>query len=175
MGFITSICATQTQIFTSGNDHQVRSWSFDDGRLIREYNDHKGAVYGIRISSGGEELGQESSSEASSGRRRVRFVTFSADCTARLWSATRSTSLQTFSGHSGPVTCVALDEKRHLLYTGSSDGRIASWLVETGQNIHWFEGHSAPIIDLLVSRYIACYKTLSYFSTEQSFNANFSI
>ncbi|KAM7538040.1 hypothetical protein Aperf_G00000059523 [Anoplocephala perfoliata] len=151
MGSITSICATRTQIFTSANDNQVRCWSLEDGSLIREYNDHKGAVYGIRICTGDDELAPRGSTEASGGRRRVHFVTFSADFTARLWSATRSSSLQTFGGHTGPVTCVAMDEKRHFLYTGSSDGRIASWLMETGQRIHWFEGHTAPIIDLLIS------------------------
>lgn len=116
------------------------------------YTGHKGAVYGIRFSTAAKEsVNQVNATETSAGRRRFRFVTFSADCTARLWSATRSTSLQTFSGHSGPITCVAIDEERHYLYTGSSDGRIASWLMETGQRIHWFEGHSAPIINLLVS------------------------
>nr|CDS28887.1 WD repeat containing protein 86 [Hymenolepis microstoma] len=151
-GCITSICVTQTQIFTSANDHQVHCWSLEDGTPIREYTGHKGTVYGIRISTGANEsINQENSMDASAGRRRVRFVTFSADCTARLWSTTRSTSLQTFRGHSGPVTCVAVDEERHYLYTGSSDGRVGSWLMETGERIHWFEGHSAPIINLLVS------------------------
>ncbi|VDN96167.1 unnamed protein product [Rodentolepis nana] len=151
-GCITSICVTKTQIFTSANDLLVHCWSLEDGSPIREYTGHKGAVYGIRISTGANEsINQEKSTDASAGRRRVRFVTFSADCTARLWGATKSTCLQTFRGHSGPVTCVAVDEERHYLYTGSSDGRVASWLLETGQRIHWFEGHSAPIIYLLIS------------------------
>ncbi|EUB60664.1 WD repeat-containing protein 86 [Echinococcus granulosus] len=152
MGSITSICVTRTQIFTSGNESLVYCWSLEDGTQIRQFEGHKGAVYGILITAGRRDFNTTlEETEPTAGRRRVRFVTFSADCTARLWSATRSTSLQTFAGHTGPVTCVALDQNHHYLYTGSSEGRIASWLIETGQRIHWFEGHTAPIIDLIVS------------------------
>lgn len=151
-GSITSICVAQTQIFTSGNESLVYCWSLEDGTQIRQFEGHKGAVYGIRLTAGSGDLNMTAEgTEATVGRRRVRFVTFSADCTVRLWNATRSTNLQTFVGHTGPVTCVALDQDQHYLYSGSSDGRIASWLIETGQRIHWFEGHAAPIIDLIVS------------------------
>ncbi|KAL5111039.1 WD repeat-containing protein 86 [Taenia crassiceps] len=137
-GSITSICVTRTQIFTSANESLVYCWSLEDGARIRQFKGHKGAVYGIHITAGSEDFNTTSEkAEVTVGRRRVRFVTFSADCTVRQWNATRSTSLQTFVGHTGPVTCIALDQDQHYLYTGSSDGRIASWLIEAGQRIHW--------------------------------------
>ena len=102
-------------------------------------------MYGIHLVTGGDEINE--------GRRCSRFVTHSTDCTAQMWNVTRSTSIRVFRGHTGPVTCVALDCNNHYLYTGSSDGRIASWLMETGQRIHWFEGHTAPVIDLFVSNF----------------------
>ena len=145
-GAITAISTTPTQILTSGNDGLICCWSLEDGTKIREFHEHKGAVYGIRLTmAGGEEIG-----DSSAGRRRMRFVTYSTDCTARLWNITRSTSLQVSRGHTGPVTCIAMDAGSHYLFTGSTDGRIASWLMETGQRIHWFEGHTAPVIDLIV-------------------------
>ncbi|VDL90605.1 unnamed protein product [Schistocephalus solidus] len=169
-GPVTQIVATPFLIFSTSSNSVIHAWSFDSGRLVRDFVGHTGMVYGLHLTGADAEddpqQGQlpsksvvdENETKNTPARapitgaikRRMRLISYSDDCTAKFWAVTKGNCLQTFCGHCGPITCVAVDTNAHCLYTGSIDGTVGQWLLETGQLIHWFKGHTGPIISLTV-------------------------
>jgi len=78
------------------------------------------------------------------------LISGSTDCTARSWSFERGRTLHTFSGHTGPVTCLGIDNEAKVLVTGSTDGSVRSWDIKLGSAIRVFEAHSMPVVCMTV-------------------------
>jgi WD40 repeat protein len=79
------------------------------------------------------------------------IITGSLDTFAKSWSFESGECIYTFSGHTGAITCLAIDEIGRLLFTGSSDHTIRSWDIFRGYPLKVFEGHQTTIISLVVS------------------------
>ncbi|KAL7064114.1 hypothetical protein AAHC03_05148 [Spirometra sp. Aus1] len=169
-GPMTQIVATPSLIFSTSSESLIHAWNFDSGCLVRDFSGHTGILYGLHLvgcnvdrepdqgqlpfrGSADEKVTKPTTRRVpavSVAKRRLRLISYSDDCTAKLWAVTKGTCLQTFAGHNGPITCVAVDANDHCLYTGSVDCTVGQWLLETGQLIHWFKGHSGPVISLTV-------------------------
>lgn len=96
---------------------------------------HGGPVRGLAITPGGE-----------------RALTASFDYAAMVWDleARPPQAAQRLLGHDGPVNdAVFMPGGRAL--TGSDDGTLALWDLETGEMLRRFEGHAAKVVDVAVS------------------------
>jgi len=78
------------------------------------------------------------------------LISGSTDCTARSWSFDKGRTLQVFSGHTGPVTCLGIDVDSKVLLTGSTDGSVRSWDIKSGSAIRVFEAHTMPVVCMTV-------------------------
>ena len=95
---------------------------------------------------------RSSSTRPPSARLKISdiLITGSTDCTARAWSFDKGCTLQTFSGHTGPVTCLGVDAGAKVLITGSTDGSVRSWDIKSGSAIRVFEAHTMPVVCMTV-------------------------
>lgn len=50
-----------------------------------------------------------------------------------------------YSGHNGPVNALAYSSHYHRIFSGSNDGTIRVWSMETGECVSVFEGHENPV------------------------------
>src|ERR1051326_3653285 len=55
------------------------------------------------------------------------------------------------AGHSSSVNAVAFSPDRKTLASGSDDGTILLWDLETGSQLRAFAGHAAPVMSVLFS------------------------
>lgn len=68
------------------------------------------------------------------------FATASFDHTVKLWDARTGRAARTFTGHPGPVWCVAFSPDGQLL-AGGGDGGVRVWETATGRQLHTFNDH----------------------------------
>ena len=78
------------------------------------------------------------------------IITGSLDSLAKSWSVGTGKCIHTFSGHTGPVTCITSDLRKEILFTGSSDHSIRSWDIASGQLLRVFSGHHTTVLSLTV-------------------------
>src|SRR5262249_37631910 len=69
-----------------------------------------------------------------------RIVTSGKDGTVRLWDVETGKEIRQFTGHEGPVRCLALSPDGKRLLTGGQDKTLRLWDVETGKQIRQLEG-----------------------------------
>jgi eukaryotic-like serine/threonine-protein kinase len=73
-----------------------------------------------------------------------RLVTASG-LTVRLWNADTGIEVQRFSGHAGPVRCVAPCEDGQRLLSGGEDRTVRVWEVQTGREVLRYNRHTAGV------------------------------
>ncbi|HEV8542058.1 MAG TPA: c-type cytochrome domain-containing protein, partial [Verrucomicrobiae bacterium] len=100
----------------SGLPSEIREWNVSDGSLLRTYNGHRDAVYGLAISPDGKLL--------ASG---------SYDQKIRIWSAEDGKEVRALSGHNGCVYALAFRADGKILASASGDRTVKLWDVETGE------------------------------------------
>ena len=84
------------------------------------------------------------------GKEMGILVTGSADKTAMSWSVNTGKRLQTFLGHEGGISGLAIDSTQKILVTASIDKNLRSWMLYTGQPLRIFSGHEGAITCLKV-------------------------
>lgn len=77
-------------------------------------------------------------------------MTGSADFTAIAWSFETGEPLQTFSEHTGAITCMVVDKTGKILLTGATDSTVRSWDLRSGESLKVFEGHKSSIVCMTV-------------------------
>ncbi len=63
------------------------------------------------------------------------IATSSEDRTVKLWYASNSLLLKTFTGHKGTVTCVDFSSDTKMLVSGSADSSLIVWNINNGKRI----------------------------------------
>ena len=140
-------------VFGAMRDGRIRMWSLADGKLIREFTGHTGAVFSIALSaddkylaSGGDD-GTARVWDVASGKllktlkpgSRVsaiafagsadRLVTAGGTNPAILWSVSTGLQLKRFEGHTDGVLCMDVSPDGHLLATGTADNTARTWIL----------------------------------------------
>jgi WD40 repeat protein len=80
-----------------------------------------------------------------------RVVTAGPGCAARVWDAATGRQLALLTGHSGPVSAVAVSHDEKRLATGSADGLIKLWDAESFHPIAALGGHTGAVQSIRVA------------------------
>jgi WD40 repeat protein len=108
-------------------DATVTFWDLANGRSIRAFQGHKGAIWGCAFMGDGQHV-----------------LSASEDATLKLWHAATGKEIRAFEGHKGPVyACAFSGDGLHVL-SGSFDTTLKLWDAATGKEVRAFEGHTGP-------------------------------
>ncbi|KAL3316771.1 hypothetical protein Ciccas_004578 [Cichlidogyrus casuarinus] len=83
--------------------------------------------------------------------KRDRIITGSSDSTVRIWASATGRCIRVLRGHCAAVTHLEVDSTGKTLFSASSDGKIISWRIDTGDHLMAMEEHKAPISCLTVT------------------------
>lgn len=155
ISLIHRMICTGDFIFTSSFDHTSRCFDFDTGECLRVFKGHKRGIYPlVFIPTLDEDDEMENHDDESIGM----LLTGSADATVRSWNCDTGRTINVFRGHTGPITCMATNDKREVLATGSTDKNVLVWKISSGQILKTCEGHTSSVVCLQVriinSKYI---------------------
>ena len=136
-------------------------WDFDTGECLRQFAGHTSNITSLlfipydiedvkRNLLKNSKLPMLNMKHKDNQYDKDVIVTGSLDMTAKSWSVDTGECLQTFKGHTGPITCVATDPFGKFLFTGSSDHDIRSWEIATGKLLAIMTGHSSTVLSLFV-------------------------
>ncbi|HKQ38741.1 MAG TPA: c-type cytochrome domain-containing protein, partial [Verrucomicrobiae bacterium] len=95
---------------------EVREWNVADGKLVRKWEAHRDAIYGLALSPDGKTL-----------------ATGSYDQKIKLWKVESGDEIRTLSGHNGCVFDLAFRPDGKLLASASADRTVKLWDVATGE------------------------------------------
>ncbi|KAG5355709.1 WD repeat-containing protein [Yarrowia sp. B02] len=130
----------------SGKDSDVRVWKLETGQCVAVLKGNKKTVRCVRV--------------ARDGRGKLIVISGARDNTVRVWDLSTADSSgnsnlepklpsATFRGHKDTVRC--LDSYENTIVSGSYDGTVRVWSLDTRTCLHVLDGHSdrvfAAIID----------------------------
>ncbi|MGA7937463.1 MAG: hypothetical protein WCA35_28185 [Kovacikia sp.] len=146
-----------SRIIASGSlDGTVRLWCRLTGQCHHVLRQHQSGVWSVAFSP---------MVDAGKGDRQL-LASGSQDQTIRLWeivphrSSNRSNEhqpelvvrlLKTLEGHVSWIRCIAFSPNGQFLASGSSDGSVKLWLVNTGECLQTFEAHSSLVLAITFS------------------------
>jgi len=114
---------------------------------VREFRGHRRSVYPLIFIPAPDDDDRDDDEDSDS---HDILVTGSADFTAIAWSFETAEQLQTFSDHTGAITCMAVDKTGKILLTGSTDCTVRSWDLKSGESLKVFEGHRSSVVCMTV-------------------------
>lgn len=160
-----------------GRDRQVKLYDLDSREMINGFLAHRGPIYNVRFTPGGEELitvGDDKLihvwqlDETFTAALRETLVghtglvaalaispdggtiaTSGGDRAVRLWELQRD-NLHILRGHQGPVNAVAISPDDRLIASAGNDRTLSLWN-PNGDLQQRLEGHSGPIRDVAFS------------------------
>ena len=101
---------------TIDEDHIIRLWDADTGRLERTLQGHRYTVYCVAFDPTGQWL-----------------ATGSEDQEIQLWDVATGEARAPFKGHTGPVYGVAFSPDGRLLASAGGDDTVRLWNPQTGE------------------------------------------
>ena len=134
---------------SGGNDRIITVRNLGNGRIIRTFTGHTGSIYALCLSPDGKTL-------VSGGR----------DTTLKIWNLNTignykpisPTSrvigdglIDTITGHSESINCVAFTPNQQILVSGSEDNSIKLWDLATGECLATLEEHEAAVKSLAIT------------------------
>ena len=160
---VTSVAFSpdQRQVLSGSNDKTVKLWDVETGQEIKTFSGHTDDVNSVAFSSDGKQILWD----VASGRKiktfsgysgKVSVVAFSPDRkliissyshlysnsarddTIKLWDTAKGRVIRTFSGHNGFVRSLAFSPDGRQILSGSEDGSLRLWDVNTGKEIASF-------------------------------------
>lgn len=117
-------------VVTSGRDKSLRRWNVADAKEVQRITGFGDEVFRVTVTADG------------------RIFSCSADRTARLHSLKDGKLLKTFSGHTDWVYSAAYNDATKRLATGSFDGEVRVWNVDSGKGLVAFlaaPGYKRPL------------------------------
>lgn len=102
-----------TRIFTAGANGMISIWDAKSGTLQRQFRAHASEIFSLEyLASTTTDL----------------LVSASSDRTLKIWNASTTSNIASFSGHSGIVTSAAFyGEKDSQVISSSTDGTVKIW------------------------------------------------
>lgn len=123
---------------TTGKVSESRLYDLAQGELVQRSVSQDGMLGSLFVPP---------SASDSSDAARVSILTVS-DSGVAFWNDAR---VRKMTGHSQPITSLAADpESERYVYSGSLDGSIRRWDLQTGQAVRQFN-HGAPVHDISVA------------------------
>ncbi|MEL7408891.1 MAG: WD40 repeat domain-containing protein, partial [Cyanobacteria bacterium J06558_2] len=110
-------------IASAGNDTTAKVWSLNGNSSFPLNEGHTNTILDIAIS-----------------KDNKYFATAGRDKTIILWD-NKGNPITTYIGHKDWVTSVAFDLKNQRLFSGSKDGTVKMWSLESGLEISTFSHH----------------------------------
>ena len=129
--------ARARHLLAAAADGEVRVLRVEDGQLVQRFIEHEGPVLGLFE----PRSPQGSGDEPASGPAPVRVVSGSTDGTVRSWQLAHAGR---FSGHTGPVTALALSPDATQLVSGGEDASLIVWNLASGEVVRKLE-HGGPV------------------------------
>lgn len=108
-------------VATSGRDQKIRLWTIEQGNQTREIGGFGGDVFKVAALPDG------------------RLISCSADKSVRLHTSADGKEVRKFEGHSDWVYAVAAHPASSRLVSGSYDGEIRVWNLDTGESVLTFK------------------------------------
>ena len=139
----TVYCVTELDgcIFTGCGDHKVRQFSLTTGNLVRTLSGHTGSVACLVPTSLPHDAAAGGGGGGDDGAGAI--ISGSHDKTLKMWDAKTGRSVRTFKkGHAGHVYCAAVAGATRRLFSGSADGIVVEWALDTGAIVRTLKGHS---------------------------------
>ena len=113
---VNSVCFSPDgqYIISGSNDHTIKLWEAESGKLIRTFKGHSDWVRSVSFSPDGRHIASGSD-----------------DNTVKLWEAGSGKLISTFQGHSGSVNSVSFSPDGRRIASGSRDATIRIWHFQT--------------------------------------------
>jgi serine/threonine protein kinase len=120
-----------------GNDHTLRLWGVESGKLLSEVSKHTQPISSIAFSPSG-----------------LFALTGSWDKTLKRWKVEGGvlTALQPYEGHTDQVNSVAYSPNGYYGLSGSKDRTVRLWDLASGKEINRFPRHKAPVLSVAFSQ-----------------------
>jgi WD40 repeat protein len=133
---------------SGSNDGTLRLWDLNTGQSLRTFEGHTSSVLAVAVTPDGRLV------LSASGEEWPRILGPGADergsAPLRLWDLESGTLLRTLRGHTGSVRAVALTPDGRAAVSGSDDGTLRLWDLQTSTEIALFTTDS-PIWSCAVS------------------------
>lgn len=117
--------ADGTQIFAAAGDAGINGvayqWKIADGTLVRKFEGHTDAIYGLALSPDGQTL-----------------VTGSYDQKIKLWNLASGAEIATLTGHNGAVFALSYRPDGKILASASADRTVKLWEMPSGKRLDTF-------------------------------------
>jgi mono/diheme cytochrome c family protein/sugar lactone lactonase YvrE len=117
--------ADGTQLFAAAGDAGINGvayqWKVADGTLVRKFEGHTDAIYGLTLSPDGQTL-----------------ATGSYDQKIKLWSIASGAETITLAGHNGAVFGLSFRPDGKVLASASADRTVKLWEMPTGKRLDTF-------------------------------------
>jgi WD40 repeat protein len=124
-GTVLAFTPDQQHLLAGRTDGVICQWQLSDGRLVRTFEGHSGAVAELQVSPNGQNV-----------------CAVSQDKTLRIWKADDSTRMQTLE-HPQPVRSLSIASDSSRVATACADGLVRVWDIVTGQLLESFSEHAA--------------------------------
>eukprot|EP00743_Colponemidia_sp_Colp-15_P009167 GILK01010001.1.p1 GENE.GILK01010001.1~~GILK01010001.1.p1 ORF type:complete len:1416 (-),score=257.08 GILK01010001.1:44-4291(-) len=132
-GSVLSMVSQQNIALSTGQDHTIRAWDVSRGVSVGIFTGHEDSVTIVKPYSKG-------------GSSDTKFVSASLDKTIRLWDRKKKKPLiKTFTGHTGTVSCMEVDDYRGLLFSGSFDRSVRVWNISSAACQVHLKGHTSAV------------------------------
>jgi WD40 repeat protein len=121
-------------LITTSYDQKTRLWKLPEGKLIREFADHKGTPWSVALSPDGKivAIGSE-------------------DATITIWEIITGSLLHTLKGHKLTIWSLAFTPDGQQLISGSYDKTLKFWNVGDGGLVRSIEAHDQAIVAIAIS------------------------
>jgi WD40 repeat protein len=127
-----------TELITGSVGRAMLAWDVEAWHEQARFMGHSGPITGLYLLAGGAD---------------APIFSVAADRSVRSWSLATATVRGTrFSGHESWVTALVLTPDGKKLISGSWDGTVRVWDVETGKADPILESHKSKIYSVAVSR-----------------------
>ena len=136
-----AVTADGRYVVSGSDDHTVKVWELESGRLLRSLEGHRGWVRAVAVTADG------------------RYVlSGSNDRTVKVWELESGRLLRSLEGHRGWVRAVAVTADGRYVVSGSDDRTVKVWELEGGtwRLLFWNDAHIGSLALSPDGRSLAC-------------------
>jgi WD40 repeat protein len=131
-------------VLSGSHDHALLLWDLTTGKAIDKFGVHPSEINCLAVTHDGKRAITGSGQYVIRDGKQVP-----ADCMIRLFDLETGKELRHFSGHTGPVTSLAMAPDDSCFLSSSYDRTIRLWDMNTGRVLRSFTGHNKGVQDVV--------------------------